>query len=114
MFEGKCFPPPNDLPTRSTPICKHCHSKPVLFALAAALQAVGEYAAAIETYRSLLAFEPGHVDALNNAATLMRTLGRIAGAESHLREALTLEPHHCITHNNLGRQALPRGNDDAR
>ncbi|MFM0260795.1 tetratricopeptide repeat protein [Paraburkholderia sediminicola] len=84
-------------------------STDALFALAAALQAVGEYAAAIETYRSPLAFEPGHVDALNNAATLMRTLGRIAEAESHLREALTLEPHHSVTHNNLGRQRYRGG-----
>jgi protein O-GlcNAc transferase len=76
--------------------------------------AAQRFTEAIDAYLQALSFEAGSTDALNNAATLMRTLGRIAEAESHLREALTLEPHHSVTHNNLGRQRYRGRDDDAR
>ncbi|WP_408512964.1 tetratricopeptide repeat protein [Paraburkholderia sediminicola] len=71
--------------------------------------AAQRFTEAIDAYLQALSFEAGSTDALNNAATLMRTLGRIAEAESHLREAPTLEPHHSVTHNNLGRQRYRGG-----
>ena len=42
----------------------------------------------------------------------MRTLGRIAEAESHLREALAVDPHHSVTHNNLGNVLKDQGRLD--
>ncbi|CAE6758345.1 tetratricopeptide repeat protein [Paraburkholderia nemoris] len=77
-------------------------STDVLFALAAALQAVGEYAAAIEIHTSLLALEPGHVDALNNLGNCHRQLGDLHAAEAAYRRAIAAQPDDANALTNLG------------
>lgn len=78
------------------------NSTDALFALAAALQSVGEDAAAIETYGSLIALEPNHVDALNNLGNCYRQQGDLSAAEATYRRAIAAQPGDANALTNLG------------
>jgi tetratricopeptide (TPR) repeat protein len=63
-----------------------------LFAEAAQDVASGQYAAAIEIYRSILALYPNSAEALSNLGVAYHLAGRIPEAVETLRKALKLDP----------------------
>ena len=69
----------------------------------------GEYALAVDLYQQLLASNPNHTVALNNAGSALLDLGRFTEAEQHYRHALSIDPDFVEAHGNLGSVLRKRG-----
>lgn len=70
--------------------------------LAAALEEVKQYPAAIEHYRAAVEVNPKYADALNNLGHALVVIGKPEEAMPHLRRALELKPDLAVAHNSLG------------
>ncbi|RKP44116.1 tetratricopeptide repeat protein [Trinickia fusca] len=79
------------------------------FALGCALQAKGDWPAAIDAYSSLLAIEPAHADALNNLGNCLYRCGEAQAAEAAYRRALAVQPAYASALANLATLLQARG-----
>jgi tetratricopeptide (TPR) repeat protein len=76
-------------------------------------QARGNLDLALDAYVQALTLDSRNVEALNAIATIYSQQGRLAEAESTLREAVAQNPAAAYLHNNLGYTYYLRGNHDA-
>lgn len=70
--------------------------------LGSAQQALGEYEAAVASYRQALAIDPGYAMAHSNMGSAMQDLGQPQEAMACFRAAIAAQPDYADAHSNLG------------
>ncbi len=83
------------------------------FAQARSLEKAGQWLAAEQAYRALLAQQPGHSGAQLQRATVLQRLGRPQEALASLDALLALDPQHALAHCNRGALLQLQGNAEA-
>src|SRR5579871_1795624 len=92
-------PEPRSKPNRSTG--SKGNSKQQLLSRGNWLFENNDFAAALETYDSLLEIDPRNHDAVNNRGSALWKLGRYGEAEQCYRQAITIKPNYSEAHGNL-------------
>lgn len=80
---------------------------------AAGLEAAARHTAALQAYRTALAFWPQEPTAALGVGNALYRLGDLAGAERAYRELIARHPRHAVGHNNLAQVLLDRGDPAA-
>jgi tetratricopeptide (TPR) repeat protein len=72
------------------------------FKTAFALHQQGQLVEAEEMYRTILAIEPNHFDAIQLLGVIHLARGQYEAAEQQIRLAIAIDPNHAFLHNNRG------------
>jgi tetratricopeptide (TPR) repeat protein len=85
---------------------------PLRYNLGLSEQLLGQFEAAVATYRNALEFEKDHAATHNNLGAALKNIGDLESAIVHLREAIKLNPNNLEAHSNLGHFLLALGRFD--
>lgn len=81
----------------------------LLYNLGRALQLDGEFEKALDHYRNLIAINPKHSEAHNNAGIILKDLGELESAMWHLNQAMALRPDNHEARFNFANTLLAAG-----